>query len=160
MNPRLWLRSEGESARCWIINADFCWIQLFFSMLQVHEKRPFDTSFGLLRDRIIYRLRDRFNWNKLIFVRSLSLSKGAQHTTRYSTPPGSLNYHIPWTRICDSDGIGLLSFLLATRTLSSPKDISKGAEVVATKASITFGNVKFKKIFNYAALPLHDLTCV
>ena len=46
------------------------------------------------------------------------------------------------------------------RTLSSPKDISKGAEVVATKASITFGNVKFKKIFNYAALPLHDLTCV
>ncbi len=91
-------------------------------------KRPFDTSFGLLRDRLFEKVRDRFNWNKLIFVRSLSsswwacriMSKGAQNTTRYSTPLGSLDYHITRAIICDSDGIGLLSFLLAKRTLSPP----------------------------------------
>jgi hypothetical protein len=66
----------------------------------------------------------------------------AQNTTRYSTPLGSLNYHITGARICDSDGIGLLSFLLAKRTLSSPKDVSPPS-----------GRVRFKSKGNRFTIP-------
>jgi hypothetical protein len=62
----------------------------------------------------------------------------AQHTTRYSTPLGSLDYHLTRAIMCDSDGIGLLSFLLTKRTLRYVLRTTQGA-----------GNTK-KYVFTYS----------